>query len=130
SPLAYPAGPLSGYVQQKAKARRAEATTKRVLLDYKVANGERSPVTALPGRAWVWTNRAYAKARAELVKLRVEKTQSLKERRRRMDSPIDQLSTYFWRTTMGNRSWRQLDPNLWAFELAYGPVIDRRKPNV
>ena len=31
---------------------------------------------------------------------------------------------------MGDRSWRRLDPGLWEWELAYGPVIDRLKPDI
>ena len=31
---------------------------------------------------------------------------------------------------MGDRSWRRLEPGLWEWELAYGPIIDRLKPDI
>ena len=31
---------------------------------------------------------------------------------------------------MGDRSWRRLEPGLWEWELAYGPVIDQLKPDI
>jgi glycosyltransferase involved in cell wall biosynthesis len=130
SPLAYPTGRLPGYVKQKAQARRAEARTQRDALKHKVATGELSSLSALPARAWVLANRAYAKAYADLVELRIDRTEELEQRRRQMDAPLDRLSTSFWQKTMGNRAWRKLDPNLWDWELALGPVIDRLKPDL
>ncbi len=33
-------------------------------------------------------------------------------------------------TAAGDRAWRVMDPHLWDFEFAYGPVIDRLKPDL
>lgn len=130
SPLAYPEGRVPAYAKQKAEARRAEARTKRAILEHEVATGGHSNLTALPRRAWVLANRAYAKAYGNLIDLRLERTEALKERRQRMDAPLDRLSTAFWQKAMGHRSWRKLDPNLWDWELALGPVIDRLEPDL
>jgi glycogen synthase len=130
SPLAYPEGRLPAYAKQKAQAHRADVRARRAALDQQIANGELSPTTALPARAWMLANRAYAKAYAELVDLRLERTEALKERRARMDSPLDRFTTQFWQKAMGNRAWRRLDPNLWDWELAFGPVVDRLKPDL
>ena len=122
APLAYPAGPLANYERQLAEARRVDARTRRDTLAVQGGSAVE--------RGRVFLNRAYAKARAELVGLRVRQTEQLHQRRSTMDSPVDVLSTKFWQTTMGNRSWRRLDPNLWDWELTYGPVVDELAPDL
>ena len=47
-----------------------------------------------------------------------------------MTSPLDRWTTRFWQRAMGDRSWRRLEPGLWEWELAYGPVIDQLKPDI
>jgi glycosyltransferase involved in cell wall biosynthesis len=130
APLAYPAGPLANYQRQHALARRADARTRKDELTRKLAEAPRDTPALRAERALVWLNRAYAKARGELVELRVKQTEQLARSRQAMDAPLDVLATRFWRTTMGNRSWRRLDPNLWDWELAYGPVVDELAPDL
>jgi glycogen synthase len=130
SPLAYAPGRMAKYAERKALARREEARTMRAALDAKLAEGESSPVTALPQRAWVLGHRAYAKAYGELVGVRLSRTAALQERREKLDAPLDRLTTSFWQKTMGKRAWRQLDPSLWDWELAMGPVVDQLKPDL
>lgn len=127
APLAYPAGPLASYQRQQALARRADA---RILRDQLAGKRTAGASPSAPERARVFLNRAYAKARGELVELRVKQTEDLARRRQTMDAPLDVLATRFWRTTMGNRAWRRLDPNLWDWELAYGPVVDELAPDL
>jgi glycosyltransferase involved in cell wall biosynthesis len=43
---------------------------------------------------------------------------------------LDRAYTSYWQRREGNRSWRKLDPGLWSFELAYGPVIDELAPDL
>ena len=71
-----------------------------------------------------------AKAYGDLVDLRVARTEALDERRARMDAPLDRFTTSFWQKTMGHRAWRRLDPSLWDWELAMGPVVDQLKPDL
>lgn len=130
SPLAYPEGRLPAYAKQKAEARKAEAMTRLVIHDQKIRTGRRSALTALPGRVWVKLHRVYADKAADLVDVRVAKTEKLRDKRQQGDSPIDRASAAFWRRTMGNRAWRRLEPGLWDWELAFGPVIDRLKPDL
>ena len=40
------------------------------------------------------------------------------------------MTTAFWQKTMGKRAWRKLDPSLWDWELAMGPVVDELKPDL
>jgi glycosyltransferase involved in cell wall biosynthesis len=128
SPLAYPPGRMSKYARQRALARKAEVRTQRLALADRMANG--SSLSALPQRARVLAGRALARAQGDLVELRVARTEALDERRARMDSPLDRFTTSFWQKTMGKRAWRRLDPSLWDWELAMGPVIDALKPDL
>ena len=81
SPLAYPPGRMAKYAERMALARREEARTRRVALAAKLADGEKTPVTALPERARVLASRAYAKAYGELVDVRLARTEALQGRR-------------------------------------------------
>ena len=130
SPLAYPPGRMPAHAAQKAKARRADARARRAALQHKLATGEKTPTAALPEQAWVFAHRAWAKAYEELVELRTERTEALQERREAMDSPLDRFTTAFWERTLGTRAWRKLDPNLFDWELAFGPVVDQLKPDL
>jgi glycosyltransferase involved in cell wall biosynthesis len=38
--------------------------------------------------------------------------------------------TRFWQAVRGDRCWRRLQPGLWDYELAYGPVIDELAPDL
>ena len=130
SPLAYPPGRMAKYAERMALARREEARTRRVTLAAKLADGEKTPVTALPERARVLASRAYAKAYSELVDVRLARTEALQERRATLDAPLDRMTTAFWQRTMGKRAWRKLDPSLWDWELAMGPVVDQLEPDL
>ena len=129
SPLAYPPGRMAKYAERKAQARREEARTLRAALDARLAEGG-SKLSALPERGRVLAHRAYAKAYGELVAVRLARTSELAERRERLDAPLDRMTTAFWQRTMGKRAWRRLDPSLWDWELAYGPVVDQLKPDL
>lgn len=61
---------------------------------------------------------------------RAQRTIKLEKRRLAAVSPIDRFWTGYWKRTMGVRAWRKLDPSLWDWELAYGPVIDSLKPDI
>lgn len=74
--------------------------------------------------------RVVSKSLNKWVKLRVKQTDALEQRRKDMKSPLDRFTTAFWLRTMGDRSWRRLDPALWDMELAYGKVIDSLKPDL
>ncbi|WP_422774817.1 glycosyltransferase family 4 protein [Plantactinospora sp. WMMC1484] len=49
---------------------------------------------------------------------------------RRLRSPWDRLYTWFWSTVQGGRAWRRLEPGLWDYELAFGPVVDELAPDL
>lgn len=68
--------------------------------------------------------------RRRWVGLRYRHTHALRDRRLAADSRVDHLAATFWQRVLGEGAWRRLDPHLWDFELTYGPVIDRLKPDL
>lgn len=130
APLAYPDGNLPALQKRRADAGRVDAQTRRAVLAHRSARGELSAPARLLGASWALAHRAWAKAYSEWVDLRIEQTEAMRERRRAMQSPLDRATTATWQRLLGNRSWRHLDPNLWSYELAYGPVIDALKPDL
>lgn len=121
SPLAYPPGPLAAYRKQKVAAWRADLNVRSI-----VARQEGSVLA----RIRLLIPRLAARVLHPWVKLRFRRTEALEERRKAMDSLLDRFTTAFWKKTMGDRSWRRLDPHLWDFELAYGKVIDKLAPDL
>ncbi|MEU8676328.1 glycosyltransferase family 4 protein [Streptomyces sp. NPDC048560] len=121
SPLAYRPGPLAAYRKQRMKAWRAELNIQLIQ-----AGREGSALRKLK----LLPPRVLAKSMNKWVKLRVKRTEALEQRRKDMKSPLDRFTTAFWLRTMGDRSWRRLDPALWDMELAYGKVIDSLKPDL
>lgn len=44
--------------------------------------------------------------------------------------PADELQVRYWRLRLGDRAWRRLEPGLWNYERAFGPVIDELAPDL
>jgi glycosyltransferase involved in cell wall biosynthesis len=44
--------------------------------------------------------------------------------------PIEYAQVWFWRAVLGDRCWRRLEPGLWNYERAFGPVIDELRPDL
>lgn len=126
SPLAYSAGWLADRRRQEARAKQADLQV-RLIAARHPRQGEETPpaedLRLLPARA----------ATAALVRwvdFRAERTVALTERRQKGDSALDRFTTGLWEKALGDRAWRRLDPSLWDFELAYGPEIDRLRPDI
>ena len=49
---------------------------------------------------------------------------------RRVYRPWDRARTWFWLHRDGDAAWRRLEPGLWDYEVAFGPVIDRLAPDL
>jgi glycogen(starch) synthase len=49
---------------------------------------------------------------------------------RRAYRPWDRSRTWFWTRVKGDAAWRRIEPSLWDFEDAYGPVIDELAPDL
>ena len=44
--------------------------------------------------------------------------------------PLEYAQVWFWRAARGDRAWRRLEPGLWNYERAFGPVIDELAPDL
>jgi glycosyltransferase involved in cell wall biosynthesis len=81
-------------------------------------------------RVWARGLLAAARARRRFVDARVERSRALRTRRLRATGVPDRLAARWWMLVLGSRAWRRLDPGIWDWESAYGPVIDRLAPDL
>src|SRR5262249_25946350 len=44
--------------------------------------------------------------------------------------PLELVQVRFWRAREGDPAWRRLEPGLWTYERALGPVIDELEPDL
>ncbi|MEE6261235.1 glycosyltransferase family 4 protein [Plantactinospora sonchi] len=44
--------------------------------------------------------------------------------------PLEHAQVRLWRAVQGDRAWRRLEPGLWNYERAFGPVIDELAPDL
>ena len=121
-PLAYPPTGIAAHRAQVVKAWKADLALRRAQLA--VAGGE----SGLSGAALTAQELA-AKVTGKWVSLRYWSLTNARTRRK-LRSPWDRAYTRFWQTVQGDRAWRRLEPGLWDYELAYGPVIDELAPDL
>lgn len=124
SPFAYLPGPLAQNKGQSSKAWKADLRFRQA--DLAVWPKPLAPLR----RTWLALVLFVAKVHGRWVSFRIVRTQSLVEHRAAMDQPIDRFTTKWWQRTRGNRAWRKLDPSIMDWELAFGPVIDKLKPDL
>ncbi len=129
SPLAYPRPDLASYREQQMLARRTDLNSERIRLRMGDSESGRR-LTIGKRKLNLLLQRSLLGVSRRWVALRAAKTRQVHLRRTTTDAPLDRWITSFWIKAMGNRSWRRLDPGLWEWELAYGPVIDRLKPDI
>ncbi len=72
----------------------------------------------------------FAKISHATIAKRIELTQEAGRARRKVNARSDRAAVSFWTGVQGDRSWRQLWPESWDLEHAYGPVIDRLQPDL
>ncbi|WP_422770260.1 glycosyltransferase family 4 protein [Plantactinospora sp. WMMC1484] len=124
-PLGYPPTGIAAHRAQAVRAWQADLTIKRALL----ATAEPSAGKAVRRRLLQVQSLA-AKVVKKWVSFRYWQHTKGLGYRNRLRSPWDRAYTWFWRRAMGDRSWRRLEPQLWDYELAYGPVVDQLKPDI
>lgn len=120
-PLAYPPTGIAGHRAQQVRAWKADLAVRRAAL------GKTAP---LPARLSLAAQRKLAGAVGRWVSLRAWGLRSAQKVRKRLNTPSDRAYTAFWRVVRGDRAWRRLEPGLWGYELAYGPVIDSLRPDI
>jgi len=81
-------------------------------------------------RYWARAKMARARWQRRLVSARIEAADSTRAKRRAASGTVDHLAIAWWRTVGGKNAWQRLDPGIWDWEAAYGPVIDRLKPDL
>jgi glycogen synthase len=118
APLAYPPTGIAEHRTERVRAWKADLEVKRALHP----DG--------PRRLAIEAQWQASRVMGRWVAIRRRQTNRARVVRKRFDTPSDKLYTWFWRTTMGNRSWRRIEPGLWAWELAYRPLIDELDPDL
>jgi len=129
APLSYNRPVMARYRKQLVKAQKVDLQTRRAIHKIKSV-GRESALTTRAVNAFYFVQRARLALFGRWVGLRAAKTVALEKRRQNLASPIDRFTTAFWEKTMGDRSWRRLDPSIWDWELAFGPVIDKLQPDI
>jgi glycogen synthase len=129
-PLAYPPNGIAQYHVQRAAAWRADLTARFAELDVRRREDPNLARRLARRRFAMNAELLAAKARSRWVTFRRGQLVKTQKRREHMTGAWDRLLMRFWRATMGDRAWRRLEPRLWEFELAFGKVIDRLRPDL
>ncbi|KKK05442.1 glycosyltransferase [Micromonospora sp. HK10] len=125
-PLAYPPNGIAAHRAQQAKAWLADLRLRRATLTLAARAGQRVP-------AWRWQLLRGEQLAAQTLRRWVSfRYWQLTRARtgRKLRSPWDRAYTRFWQTVKGDGAWRRLEPGLWDYELAFGPVIDELRPDL
>ncbi|MDJ1137600.1 glycosyltransferase family 4 protein [Streptomyces iconiensis] len=129
-PLAYKPGDTATYRIQQIKAWRGELRTRRAeLLAAPAPRSRAEQAERTYGMVRLALPRAVARFAHRWVSFRKRQLDD-GVRARGAGTPLDRLSVAFWQRAMGDRCWRVLWPNLYDFELAYGPVVDELRPDL
>jgi glycogen synthase len=118
APLAYPPTGVGAQRAQRARAWKADIRIQRA-----------TDPGGLRG-AGLRVQWFAARALGRWVAIRRGQSRRGREARKRLDTPSDRLYTWFWQKALGDRSWRRIEPGLWDWEIAYGPVIDELDPDL
>ncbi|MGW4288087.1 glycosyltransferase family 4 protein [Streptomyces sp. NPDC004673] len=128
-PFAYPPFHVARYRTAQVDAWHAYLRERRTKLDVAAREGG-SPLRVAAGRAALLPSRGGAFVAKRWVAFRRQQLESMQRARRRQDTRYDRLVARMQTVLRGDRAWRRLEPGMWDFELAYGPVIDRLKPEL
>jgi glycosyltransferase involved in cell wall biosynthesis len=128
-PLAYGSVGMAKNRLQTVRARQAELRQRYAALAIaRAAGGARwqellSKARLLPARLLV-------RAQNTWVRFRAAEYNRLIAAREDPASLINRAGIRFWQALRGDRCWRNLDPSLWDFEIGFGRVVDRLKPDI
>ncbi|MFE9201834.1 glycosyltransferase family 4 protein [Micromonospora sp. NPDC007230] len=126
-PLAYPP---NGVAAHRAQAMRAWRT------DLRLREAELTLAARAGQRTSAWRRRALraealaAGATQKWVSFRYWQLTRGQRARKKLAGPVDRFYTWFWETVRGDGAWRRLEPALWDWELAFGPVVDELRPDI
>jgi glycogen(starch) synthase len=128
-PLAYPS-------EQAARYRAARVRTTHVQVV--TGLGELAEARRATGSTWrratghlaLLPSRVRLKILRPWFQLRSAETDRLRAAQRDSNNRLTRLHIRCWTAISGRRVWRRLEPGLWDWELALGPVVDRLKPDI
>lgn len=125
SPLANPVGVRRAeYFAELRAAQVDDLRYRRLAIEARRPSFSQVRLAVLRGRTLL------ARVRHRISVLRLDRTTGLLQRRRAALSPIDRATRAFWQRALGERAWRRLWPGIWAQERAYGPILNRLKPDI
>jgi glycogen(starch) synthase len=128
-PLAYPPGRTASARIKSVRAWQADLRMRLANIELAHrAGASRWRTTLAKGR--LLPPRAIAKVLGRWAKFRAGELSRLRTRRANPSSPLNRIPISFWQRLMGTRSWRRMDPSLWNYELAFGPIIDKLRPDL
>ncbi len=123
SPLAYP-------TRAKGRARdglsQAAVVAAGMAIDELKATGRDVGARRYLARARM----ARARWRRRVVERRLEASAALRLRRKLSTGLIDRAAIRWWTLTKRKAAWAKLDPGIWDWELGYGPLVDKLKPDL
>ncbi|GAA3732536.1 hypothetical protein GCM10022225_13280 [Plantactinospora mayteni] len=128
-PLAYRPGRYSAQRINAIKAWQRDIQQRRAVLAAARRSGG-GQAGYLLGNLLLLPSRVVGKFLARWARFRGGELHRLRQGQQDPKTLLTRLSMGFWQRTMGNRSWRRLDPGLWDFELGFGPVVDSLKPDI
>ncbi|MGI5212433.1 glycosyltransferase [Plantactinospora sp. CA-290183] len=124
-PLAYPPNGIAEHRAQQVAAWRADLRVRGALLDRAARAGRPRPVA----ERWRRVELVLAELLGHWVWVRT-KMHNRAQWGRRFRNPWDRAYTWFWQAVKGDGAWRRLEPGLWDYELAFGPVVDELAPDL
>jgi glycogen(starch) synthase len=128
-PLAYPPNGIAAHRAQWVKAWQADLRIRTAALAEATRAGRISDRRRRRRERALRAERAWAKALGTWVWARTKMLNRARNARK-LRGPWDRVYTLFWQTVQKDRAWRRLEPGLWDYELAYGPVIDGLEPDL
>ena len=128
-PLAYPPTGIAEHRAQWVSAWRADIDSRAARLALAARSGELPARRVSGGRRRLAWESLGARVVGRWVWARTKMLNRARNARR-FRGPWDRAYTWFWRTVKGDACWRRLEPGLWDYELAYGPVIDALEPDL
>ncbi|WDZ87819.1 glycosyltransferase family 4 protein [Micromonospora cathayae] len=126
-PLAYPPNGIAAHRKQAVRAWETDLRLRAAELDLTARSGR--PVPGWRRRALA-AEKVAASVTGKWVSFRYWQLTRGQKDRRKLAGPVDRFYTWFWETVRGDGAWRRLEPALWDWELAFGPVVDRLRPDI
>lgn len=122
--------PLSYRNMRVARAKDVGAEVRvlkaREVIDRRKSEGTDSGLRRVAGRVRM----LWARSRSSVTGYRFQRTEAVHDARLMATGSWDRAAIHWWSRLRGTRAWHRLDPQAWDWEIAYGPVVDRLRPDL